>query len=86
MIFGVSFNNNNARKAAAILEGILADIRHAVGDYYARKPGATNEGTIADARHTVWECNARQAATIIESIIADACHATVRRNNTCFAT
>ena len=79
--------DGDARKAAAILEGIRADVRQlavfAKGD--ARKVGATREGIRADARHAGRDGDARKASATREGIRADARHATVRGNNTGFA-
>ncbi len=51
----------DARKALAIIEGLRADARHAVGDRDARKALAITEGTLADARHARGDCDARKA-------------------------
>ena len=70
----------------ATLEGIFADARHAVGNYYARKSGATIEGFLSNACHAVRDCYARKPGAIKEGIFADARHATICGNNTVFAT
>ena len=51
MIDRVSFFNDDARKATAIGERIIADALHAVGNRDAREATATEERIIADARH-----------------------------------
>ena len=75
MVDRVSFFNGDAREAAALLERMIADARHAFGNREARKATAIVERPTADARHAIRDREAREATAIGERPTADARHA-----------
>ncbi len=66
--------NIDSIQAAAEVEHLIADARHAVADRYARQAATAVECTAADARHTITDCSARQIAAVVERIITNARH------------
>ena len=70
----------DSRKANAIIEGIVADIRNVVWNRYAHKVLAMREGMYCNSRNAAWNCYVRKALAIGEGAPADACQLTIFAN------
>ena len=71
---------NGNGKTIAIIERIVADRGHAIGNRHARKRGAIIERIVTDGGHAIRNRHARKGVAILERIVADGGHAVGNRH------